>query len=145
MPDFEEILNQWENSSSRRRHPMEDALDRYPPSGRSKREKRPGDGSNHRTAGRRLPVVEEVDLHGMKVEEALRFCDDAVRRNVRPGERRRIIVVHGKGIHSPRGSRLSETIREFLRQHPLVGETGVPPAKEGGDGATWAVCRQRSR
>lgn len=155
MDDFGETLRKWEQLREEKKeedktNPMSEALDLYPPSGKVAKEKSRGSSgagpeSKRTVAGRRLPVSEVVDLHGMTGAEAIEICESAIRRNALPGERRRILLIHGKGIHSSRGRRLSEVVRNYLKNHPLVGETGIPPAKEGGDGAVWAVCRQRSR
>ena len=150
MDDFGETLRKWEKlrqGGGKEKSPMEEALELYPPSKKSAREKAASGGATRKrvVAGRRLPVQEVVDLHGLTSEQAIELLEEAIRRNALPGERRRILVVHGKGIHSPRGAKLLEVVREYVKNHPLVGETGIPPAKEGGDGAVWAVCRQRSR
>lgn len=153
MSDFEEVLGNWEKRRKESReepmkNPMYHALDRYPPSGQVKREKEtPGStGTNRRLkSGKKLPISEVVDLHGCTRKEALRICGEVVRKNATHLERRRILIIHGKGIHSDGQVTLREVVRKFLQDHPLVGETGVPPAGEGGDGAVWAVCRHRSR
>lgn len=151
MGDFGDTLREWEDlrqGNRERRNPMEEALELYPPSRKVSKEKSvTGTGSAKKAgaAGRRLPVQEVVDLHGLTSQQAVKICEEAIRRNTLPGERRRILVIHGKGIHSTKGAKLLEVVREYLKEHPLVGETGIPPAKEGGDGAVWAVCRQRSR
>lgn len=161
MKDFEDILRDWENRRESRehegakksekdpaQHPMYHALDRYPPSGQTKREKERAEARSRSagvSAGRRLPVSEVVDLHGLTRQEALKACDEAVRRNAAGSERRRVLIIHGKGLHSRGNERLRDAVRRFLRDHPLVGETGVPPARDGGDGAVWAVCRRRGR
>lgn len=148
MQEFEEILRQWERGRKRqeeeRETRMKEALDRYPPPGEEGRGAS-GASEKPRIAGRRLPICETIDLHGLRVEEALPSLEEAIRRNSVPGQRRRILVIHGKGLHSSTGGKLRSLVRSFLRDHPLVGETGIPPAKEGGDGAVWAICRHRSR
>lgn len=149
MGDFGETLNKWEElrrDSGAKSHPMEDALKLYPPTKEAAKDKAAGGGGEKGPiAGRRLPVREVVDLHGLTVEQAVALCEEAIRRNTLPGERRRLLIIHGKGIHSAGGGKLLEVVRRYLKKHPLVGETGIPPAKEGGDGAVWAICRQRSR
>lgn len=148
MSEFEEILRRWERRGpGEGRHPMERALDRYPPKKGEKERSAEARESRGRQkpAGKRLPLSETVDLHGMRVEEALSFLDGVIRRNAGRNGSRRILVIHGKGLHSSTGARLRDAVRAYLREHPLVGETGVPPARDGGDGAVWAVCRYRSR
>jgi DNA-nicking Smr family endonuclease len=151
MSEFGDTLKKWEQlrekGKQQKTNPMSEALDLYPPSGRVAGEKAKGSayGGKSVPAGRRLPISETVDLHGLTSDQALELCEAAIRRNTVPTERRRILLIHGKGIHSSRGGKLSKVVRTYLKNHPLVGETGIPPAKEGGDGAIWAVCRQRSR
>ncbi|MFP4426260.1 MAG: Smr/MutS family protein [Spirochaetaceae bacterium] len=149
MDDFEETLRKWEaqRREERKKNPMEEAIELYPPTKRIAKEKDSAalSGRKKAVAGRRLPVRELVDLHGLTSGEAIMLCEEAIRRNALPGEYRRILIIHGKGIHSVGGAKLLAVVRKYVKNHPLVGEIGVPPAKEGGDGAVWAVCRQRSR
>ncbi|MBX6350847.1 MAG: Smr/MutS family protein [Clostridia bacterium] len=80
-------------------------------------------------------VGPSLDLHGLRVEEALaavdRYLDDAVRAGWRE-----VRIVHGRGTGA-----LRDAVRRFLAGHPQVAawRPGLP--SEGGPGTT--VCTLR--
>lgn len=97
-----------------------------------------------RSAMRKMEPEATLDLHGYFLEEALlhlqRFLTYCKSKGIR-----KILIIHGKGFHSVDGPVLRKGIRDFLSKSEDVGETGVPPRHHGGDGATWAILRYRSR
>jgi DNA-nicking Smr family endonuclease len=150
---FEEILRQWEERKKdeqgerarKRREQLESLLDRYPPNPSAREDDaaeeapvRPGPNP------RMLPIDDEIDLHGMTVDEALaavgRFLEAS-----RAAGHRKVLVVHGKGLHSENGGVLKAAVRRFLEKHPDTGAMGTPKKRDGGSGALWVVLRQRSR
>ena len=120
-------------------------LDKYPPPLGTKDED-PTDLSLQKqaqhTAYRRLPIDEELDLHGCTVEEALdrtrRFIETAHAKGLR-----KVLVIHGKGNHNNGESLLRSPVRSLLASQPGVGETGTPGRSNGGNGAEWAILRNR--
>ncbi|TVR85675.1 MAG: hypothetical protein EA428_15390 [Spirochaetaceae bacterium] len=120
-------------------------LDKYPPPAGPKAED-PAEAELRRheqnLAKRRLPIDDELDLHGCTVEEAItrtrRFIETSQARGLR-----KVLVIHGKGNHSNGTSLLRAPVRSLLASHPGVGETGTPGRDNGGDGAVWAILRYR--
>ncbi len=120
-------------------------LDTYPPPDGTKDEI-PAEAAlrkqEQRLAKRRLPIDDELDLHGCTVDEALhrtrRFIETSHSRGLR-----KVLVIHGKGNHNNGESLLRAPVRSLLAAHPGVGETGTPGRDNGGDGAVWAILRYR--
>lgn len=83
-----------------------------------------------------------IDLHGLHQDEARErlsaFITDCRRRGIR-----KILVVHGKGIHT-KGTDpvLGEMVRRFIESDSRCGMSGHPKTRqEGGSGATWVVLK----
>lgn len=93
-----------------------------------------------------FPVFDTLDLHGMtaeKAEKAVRsFCASA--RGQVP---RTVLIVHGKGIHSPAGQAiLRDALTQWLSTAPIAREvlcfvTARP--KHGGAGAMYVLLAAR--
>lgn len=150
---FEEILRQWEEQDKgkkgerarRRREQLESLLDQYPPDPTEKEAEDTDDRAGApKPHPRSLPVDDEIDLHGMTVEEALSATQRFIEASRAAGHRK-ILVVHGKGLHSEGGGVLKQAVRRFLEKHPETGAMGVPKQRDGGSGALWVVLRHRSR
>lgn len=135
--------------SSEGKHRMEEWLDLYPPSEAQRRE---DDGVlddatiSAQTRKQLLAMAPEavLDLHGLTVEEAAGRIDRFIEESVDAGLRK-VIIVHGKGNHSPDGGVLSKVTGDCVSRHPLAGENALSRGSEGGRGARWVILRQRSR
>lgn len=85
---------------------------------------------------------DRIDLHGLTRDEAWarleKFVSDCVSRGFR-----KILIVHGKGNHSPRGSDpvLGQLVRTFIEQDRRLGASGHPDGAQGGTGATWVIIK----
>ncbi len=81
-----------------------------------------------------------LDLHGLTRDEAwdrlFLFFTDAKRQKLE-----KVLVVHGKGNHSPGEAVLKKTTREFIERCPNAGESGKADARRGGSGATWVLLK----
>ncbi len=77
----------------------------------------------------RLPG-EEIDLHGLTVDEALLKIDNFLYGAFR-ARLPRVWVVHGKGTGI-----LREEVRRYLSRHPLVRRFRPADSQHGGEGAT---------
>lgn len=142
---FEDILRQWEERNRRRRAQLESLIEQYPPHPTAKGEEGPAAGSRRQPVSpRALPIDDEIDLHGMTVEEALAATERFIEASLAAGHRK-VLVVHGKGLHSQNGGVLKTEVRRFLEKHPSTGAMGTPKQRDGGSGALWVVLRQRSR
>lgn len=132
---FGDVLEAWEKG----RRPSVDmgaALDRYPPTRAELAREQGGATAPQRSQGPQA----ELDLHGLsgaEAEEALeRFLHEAHRRGLR-----KVLIIHGKGHHSPGEPVLPRTVRSFLEKCPFTGAFGPADRRQGGRGATWVMLR----
>lgn len=99
----------------------------------------------HRHLSRReidaLPYDAILDLHGMTAlmaESALEdFFMTAVAKDLR-----KVLLIHGKGIHSRNGPVLADIVRRWLERHPAAGRSGAADTQDGGSGATWVLLKK---
>ena len=76
------------------------------------------------------PTGEELDLHGLTVDEALSKLDEFLHAAYQAGLYR-VRVVHGKGTGI-----LRREVGRYLVKHPLVRSHGPADYHHGGIGAT---------
>ena len=76
-----------------------------------------------------LPSL-ELDIRGMRVEEALIRVDEFLDKALRDGLSS-VRIIHGKGTGA-----LREAVREMLTDHRLAKSHSSEPPERGGDGAT---------
>lgn len=92
-----------------------------------------------------LPVDARIDLHGMSAAEA-RGQLELFLRTMRARGQRCVLVVHGKGVHSPRGiGVLRGEIAAWLSQSSMSAQVaGFATAHEddGGEGAVYVLLRR---
>ncbi|MFZ2780638.1 MAG: Smr/MutS family protein [Rectinemataceae bacterium] len=90
---------------------------------------------------RRMTPQDSIDLHGMNgrdAETALRaFLVSAVSRGFD-----KILIIHGKGNHSPGDQVLGGVVRRVLESSDLAGSFGYAGRDQGGRGATWVAIRK---
>jgi DNA-nicking Smr family endonuclease len=92
--------------------------------------------------GGRFPVHQTLDLHGLSAEDARRtllaFC-----KRARGRVRRAVLVVHGKGSHSPGGRGvLRDEIAGWLSSPPVAEHVvcfASAPLRRGGGGAVYVL------
>jgi len=151
--DFEEILKRWENAQQPKeeqpkREPRVDmgaALERYPPKPSAETGRQAGSPQRPSPARvqRDLPPQAELDLHGLtglEAEEAIdRFVRDAKGRGLS-----KVLLIHGKGNHSPGEPVLERVVRRYLEKCPHTGAFGKADRARGGRGATWVRIRQNA-
>lgn len=75
-------------------------------------------------------IVEELDLHGLTVDEALLKLDEFIHTAYRAGYFQ-VRIVHGKGAGI-----LRREVARYLSSHPLVRSHQLADRYHGGDGAT---------
>jgi DNA-nicking Smr family endonuclease len=118
---------------------MEKWLRDFPPPSASEREnpKRPKSGRPER-----FPA--ELDLHGMRREEASARLEDFIRNSARAGLRK-VLVIHGRGLGSRGGAVLPELVRDELEKNPHVVDFGPAEPSRGGSGALQVFLKQDRR
>ncbi len=93
-------------------------------------------GVSYRPAPELAPVHQEVNVIGLRSEEARDTVDQFLDRAVMAtASRVRIVHGHGMGI-------LKKTIQELLTRHPHVARFYPAPQQEGGAGATIVELRE---
>jgi DNA-nicking Smr family endonuclease len=92
-----------------------------------------------------FPIDGRLDLHGMSVQEA-RGQLELFLRTMRARSERCVLVIHGKGEHSPQGlAVLRGEIAAWLSQGPSCQHVaGFASARDhdGGDGAVYILLRR---
>jgi len=103
-----------------------------------------GDAESSREARRLATLKPEaaLDLHGMTGEEAESAIADFLDSSSRIGLEK-VLVIHGKGLHSTGLPVLKKTARRALEAHPLAGKFGEADKIDGGSGALWVLIRKR--
>ena len=56
----------------------------------------------------------------------------------------KVLLIHGKGNHSPGQPVLERVVRNFLEKCPHTGAFGKADRKRGGQGATWVRIRPKT-
>jgi len=153
---FEEILSQWEQQKkslpekAAEKKPvikdisMDDWLEMYPPDRKLGEQKEIPDRIIIHTRKKELSRMEPqdtLDLHGWTGRDAVRELEIFLKKSKRKGLYK-VMVIHGKGIHSPGGeSVLRPIVKKYLEQSPLVRGYGRAKGCSGGGGATWIMIR----
>ncbi|MDR0540469.1 MAG: Smr/MutS family protein [Spirochaetaceae bacterium] len=158
--DFGKILEQWEQKCSAKAAGRLDGA-----AGRAKRTAAEADaavlqrrwlemngvidkdkgsaGENPAERGKRLKDMrpqDSIDLHLFTREEAWRalegFFASARRRGLE-----KVLIIHGKGLHSGGGGVLRDMCAQFLEQCECAGKRGYAGKEMGGSGATWVILK----
>jgi DNA-nicking Smr family endonuclease len=92
-----------------------------------------------------LPIDARLDLHGMRVDEARRTLEQFL-RTMRSRAERCVLVIHGKGEHSPQGiGVLRGEIAAWLSQGKSsqhVAAFVTADVRDGGEGALYVLLRR---
>lgn len=135
--------------STGKRLSMEQWLERYPPPEGTMRDTDPTGNDAQKSGYTRKRLLElepqaVLDLHGFTSDQAVdginRFIDESFKNGLI-----KVLIVHGKGNHSPDGGILARVTAECVSAHPLAGENALSKGRDGGSGARWVILRQRSR
>lgn len=132
--DFGEILRLWDASAGQ------------PPVTKERDEEVQEAAGLSRRQAEALPIDARLDLHGLTSAEAeaalSAFFSEAERAACR-----KVLIVHGKGLHSSSEPILGRVVSRWLERRASAGRTGHPDAANGGKGATWVLLKgnQRSR
>lgn len=133
--DFSEILDNWENRNHRRDqepYDKDQAAD-------------PGLALPARPVMERAPVQDELDLHGLTQHEALNSLRTFLRESRLEGLRK-VLVIHGKGLHSESGRAvLREAVRQAVGKDRNVAAWGEADRHKGGAGAVWVWLSARGK
>jgi DNA mismatch repair protein MutS2 len=75
-------------------------------------------------------LSDEIDLHGLTIDEAISLLDDFLHHSFAAGLYR-VWVIHGKGTGT-----LRLAVRRYLAKHPLVTRCSTADGYRGGLGCT---------
>ena len=158
---FEDILARWEDQKRKEaikqadqkkkkkaeKNPevsMDSLLEMYPPDRQMAERKEIPDRIITHTRKKMLNRMEPqdtLDLHGWNGQEALNELDLFLRKCKKRGLKK-VLIVHGKGLHSPGGeSVLRPLVKKHLEKSSLVRDFGRASGQSGGSGATWILLR----
>ncbi len=99
--------------------------------------RRPSGVRRLKASSKRLRVEDQLDLHRLRSGEAIGRLDAFLQRSVLAGVRR-VLVITGKGHHSPGGRGvIRERVEAWIRGpgHRYVSDYVVAPRALGGSGA----------
>ena len=125
---FADIFAQWEKSPSSKNVKPEPRDEEY-------------ESTQHSVSAKKLPVDDTLDLHGLTSAEAENKLKTFFSKAHKLGWRK-VIIVHGKGIHSKEEPVLKKVVMDFIESSPIAGAHGVPGASEGGSGAVWVAIKK---
>jgi DNA-nicking Smr family endonuclease len=145
---FGKILNEWEkrggSPGNRDREELGRWLDRYPPPADEAREIDADEKTLESVSPKKLRPQSVLDLHGLRGTEIEQALDVFIAR-CRRERVRKVLIVHGKGIHSSVEPVLGRKVREYLEKSPYTGAWGTARRDQGGSGAVWVMIRQSAR
>jgi DNA-nicking Smr family endonuclease len=90
-------------------------------------------------------IQDHLDLHGYGAEAAIEALDHFVKKAISTGKRT-ILIVHGRGLSSPRQPVLKHKVCEWLARSPWrkwVLAFCSAKGYDGGAGATYVLLRQK--
>ena len=82
----------------------------------------------------------ELNIHGHTRDEAWQALEVFFGEAKEKGHEK-VLVIHGKGNHSPGDSVLKRVVIDFIERCPFAGESGRGKASAGGEGATWVLIK----
>jgi DNA-nicking Smr family endonuclease len=93
----------------------------------------------------RYAIQDHIDLHGLRVPQAEAALHDFIRQSLKTGYRT-VLVIHGRGLTSPRRPVLKFKVYQWLTRGPLrkhiIAMTSARSC-DGGAGATYVLMRHR--
>ncbi len=132
MSDFGKILDKWEKE---KKSAFIDK-DRILSSGQNQNKSK-----LHRIKDlKKMKPQDKLDLHGFTASEAETELEIFLNNSKKKGLKK-VLIVHGKGIHSPNGPVLKDTVKTYLRRCSFTGMTGTPEQSLGGSGAVWVIIK----
>ena len=128
---FADIYSQWESTHDEAKALSKRARDDSPNHG-----KEPSINEI-----RRMNAQDEIDLHLLRLEDAVKeaslFLEESQRRGLR-----KVRIVTGKGLHSENGEAvIRPAVLALCKESSLVREVSVPKAAEGGSGALSIILK----
>lgn len=93
----------------------------------------------------RYAIQAHIDLHGLRSKDAEEVLQNFIRRAILKGHRA-VMVIHGRGLSSPKTPVLKKLVYIWLTRGPfrkwVIALASARPC-DGGAGATYILLRQR--
>jgi len=83
----------------------------------------------------------QLDIHGKTRDEAWLELESFFGSSKEKGLEK-LLVIHGKGNHSPGEAVLRRVVADFIERCPFAGESGKGKPASGGDGVTWVLLKE---
>ncbi len=125
---FGDILARWEKSGGSRQSEARIREKEYKP-------------EDHSTSYKKLPIDGMLDLHGFTAAEARTQLEYFIAKARNAGWRK-VLIIHGKGLHSKEEPVLKKTVMDFIAECPWTGAHGIPKADKGGSGTVWVAIKK---
>ena len=90
--------------------------------------------------GRRYPVADSLDLHGLTQQQAEQQLAQML--DEFSAARGCLLIVHGKGLRSAEGPVLKNLSARYLKAHPRVRAFCSASIADGGSGALYVLLRE---
>ncbi len=90
--------------------------------------------------GSRYSIDRILDLHGLTQQQALSEID-SVLQNIESTQPTCVLVIHGKGLHSPKGATLKDFTAAYLKTQPAVKAYCSAQQRDGGLGALYVLVK----
>lgn len=93
----------------------------------------------------RYAMQAHIDLHGLRSKDAEEVLQDFIRRAILKGLRA-VMVIHGRGLSSPKAPVLKKLVYTWLTRGPFrkwIIALASARSCDGGAGATYILLRQR--
>ena len=143
--DFGDILKKWEKQKGSIAHNKNDSMeallretDIYDKDAAAESSRR--DSARSRRHLRAKKADASLDIHGLTRNEAWSALERFF-ENAKAEDMKKILVIHGKGLHSKGDAVLGGTVRDFIEHCPFAGESGREKGASGGSGVTWVLLK----
>ena len=142
--DFNKILDEWEDNEKNRgekqaSHPLSSWLDNNEIINKDLEQSRKN--RQKPKVHKNMKPQAEIDLHGLTIREAEAQLD-AFFLECNRKKLKKILIIHGKGIHSTGEPILKKYVRTYLEKSPFAGDSGVAAREYGGSGALWVFLKK---
>ena len=81
-----------------------------------------------------------IDLHGLDKFQSWSKLETFFENSKNHGLKK-LLIIHGKGNHSPGEAVLKDIVKRYIKVCPFAGESGHEKPEYGGSGVTWVLLK----
>lgn len=145
--DFEKILDQWDNNPTKKKkikkqNDLNSWIDKYPIEDKDKDLQITNKTYNKKINFKKFKIQDEIDLHGLIVSEAELSLDKFIKASYKKGLIK-VLVIHGKGVHSQGKAVIKEFVKKYLVNNKLIKSFYTADNANGGSGATCVILKNK--